>query len=173
MSDTDGVTVGESDGITIDTDGDSEPELESDLDKSLLQSLLRLFLRVLSAVKNERKSTPTSPTIPETEPARPSTISSLVQEMNTINIQGASEETKFPFIQYTYVKDGREWCTCDFLVWSEHEEGFHPFMGGPNRLDLNVLVNPIFPNEERLLVVNQDDPNHNIDTNKQNSSEKN
>ena len=178
MSDTEGETVGSTEGISIDTDSDYEPELESDLDKkpsSKPAAKPAASILKSSSAEIEKKSTPTSPTIPKTVP---SPITSLEQEMSSLKIEGASEassyslETKFPFIQYTYVKDGREWCTCDFLVWSEHEEGFHPFMGGPNRLDLNVLVNPIFPNEERLLVVNQDDPNHNIDTNKQTSLEK-
>jgi hypothetical protein len=100
---------------------------------------------------------------PETPKQKPSSVSDIEEEMATMKIGKPSASLdpfsmsfRFPYIQYTYIADGRRYVSIDFLVPGMSKDMFRPKVEGAD-LVLGVVMPDFFVNENCLKMAHQDD----------------
>jgi hypothetical protein len=102
-----------------------------------------------------------------------STVSDIEEELSTMKIHKPSPSSngpynmsfRFPYIQYTYIEDGRRHVCTDFLVPGWKKESYRPKVEGMD-LVLGVAMPDVFFNERRLSLSNEHDMEFNANTNK-------
>jgi hypothetical protein len=108
----------------------------------------------------------------ETPKKKPTSIPDIEEEMATMKIGKPSSSSdpfnlsfRFPYIQYTYIADGRRYVSVDFLVPGMSKDHFRPKIEGTD-LVLHVVTPDFFVNENRLKLAHGGDDDFNGNTNK-------